>query len=315
MGGKTMQVKILITDPISEILINKLTKYNIKIDYRPDISKEELQKIIYDYDVIVVRSRTRVDKELIEKGKKLKVIARAGIGVDNIDTEEAEKRNIRVVYAPGTSTDSAAELTIGLMIAAARNLYNAINLAKTGVFKKIEGVELAGKTIGIIGFGRIGSKVATVANALGMKVLAYDILDIKERALKMGAEPCTLDDMLPRADIITLHVTVGKETKYILDREQFEKMKNNVIIVNTSRAAVVNGKILLEFIRKGKIFAYATDVFWNEPPKEEWEYELLRHERVIVTPHIGAQTKEAQDRVAEVTAQNLINVMKEMRLI
>jgi len=271
-----MQVKILITDPISEILINKLTKYNIKIDYRPDISKEELQKIIYDYDVIVVRSRTRVDKELIEKGKKLKVIARAGIGVDNIDTEEAEKRNIRVVYAPGTSTDSAAELTIGLMIAAARNLYNAINLAKTGVFKKIEGVELAGKTIGIIGFGRIGSKVATVANALGMKVLAYDILDIKERALKMGAEPCTLDDMLPRADIITLHVTVGKETKYILDREQFEKMKNNVIIVNTSRAAVVNGKILLEFIRKGKIFAYATDVFWNEPPKEEWEYELLR---------------------------------------
>ncbi|AAY80702.1 NAD(P)-dependent oxidoreductase [Sulfolobus acidocaldarius] len=310
-----MQVKILITDPISEILINKLTKYNIKIDYRPDISKEELQKIIYDYDVIVVRSRTRVDKELIEKGKKLKVIARAGIGVDNIDTEEAEKRNIRVVYAPGTSTDSAAELTIGLMIAAARNLYNAINLAKTGVFKKIEGVELAGKTIGIIGFGRIGSKVATVANALGMKVLAYDILDIKERALKMGAEPCTLDDMLPRADIITLHVTVGKETKYILDREQFEKMKNNVIIVNTSRAAVVNGKILLEFIRKGKIFAYATDVFWNEPPKEEWEYELLRHERVIVTPHIGAQTKEAQDRVAEVTAQNLINVMKEMRLI
>ncbi|AHC51630.1 3-phosphoglycerate dehydrogenase [Sulfolobus acidocaldarius SUSAZ] len=310
-----MQVKILITDPISEILINKLTKYNIKIDYRPDISKEELQKIIYDYDVIVVRSRTRIDKELIEKGKKLKVIARAGIGIDNIDTEEAEKRNIRVVYAPGTSTDSAAELTIGLMIAAARNLYNAINLAKSGVFKKVEGVELAGKTIGIIGFGRIGSKVATVANALGMKVLAYDILDIKERALKVGAEPCTLDDMLPRADIITLHVTVGKETKYILDKEQFEKMKNNVIIVNTSRAAVVNGKILLEFIRKGKIFAYATDVFWNEPPKEEWEHELLRHERVIVTPHIGAQTKEAQDRVAEVTAQNLINVMKEMRLI
>ena len=308
-------IKALITDPIDDILIQTLKDKGVQVDYIPDINREELLNIISNYDIIVVRSRTKVDKEVIERGKRLKIIARAGIGLDNIDTEEAEKRNIKVVYAPGASTDSAVELTIGLMIAGARKMYTSMNLAKSGIFKKIEGLELAGKTIGVIGFGRIGTKVGIIANAMGMKVLAYDIVDIKEKAEKIGAKAVTLDELVKESDVISLHVTVGKNAKPILDYPQFEMMKNDVIIVNTSRAVAVNGKALLDYIKKGKVYAYATDVFWNEPPKEEWELELLKHERVIVTTHIGAQTKEAQKRVANTTAQNLVNAMKELGMI
>lgn len=308
-------VKALITDPIDEILIKSLKEKGVQVDYMPEISREELLNTIGDYDIIVVRSRTKVTKEVIEKGKKLKIIARAGIGLDNIDTEEAEKRGIKVVYAPGASTDSAVELTIGLMIAAARKMYTSMSLAKSGIFKKLEGLELAGKTIGIVGFGRIGTKVGIIANAMGMKVLAYDIVDIKEKVEKINAKAVSLDELVKNSDVISLHVTVGKNAKPIIDYPQFEMMKNNVIIVNTSRAVAVNGAALLDYIKKGKVYAYATDVFWNEPPKEEWELELLKHERVIVTTHIGAQTKEAQKRVAEMTTQNLLNAMKELGMI
>ncbi|BFH74274.1 D-2-hydroxyacid dehydrogenase [Sulfurisphaera javensis] len=308
-------IKVLITDPIDEILIKSLKDKGVQVDYQPEISREELLKVIEDYDIIVVRSRTKVDREVIERGKKLKIIARAGIGLDNIDTEEAEKRKIRVVYAPGASTDSAVELTIGLMIAAARKMYTSMNLAKSGIFKKLEGLELAEKTIGIIGFGRIGTKVGIIANAMGMKVLAYDIVDIREKAEKINAKAVSLEELVKNSDVISLHVTVGKNAKPILDYPQFEMMKDNVIIVNTSRAVAVNGLALLDYIKKGKVYAYATDVFWNEPPKEEWELELLKHERVIVTTHIGAQTKEAQKRVAEMTTQNLLNAMKELGMI
>ncbi len=310
-----MTARVLITDPIDKILIEKLSQFNVKIDYMPEIERDALLRIIDGYDVIVVRSRTKVDKEVIERGKNLKVIARAGIGLDNVDTEEAEKRGIKVVYAPGASTDSAAELTIGLMIAAARNFLDSFNLAKGGIFKKVQGIELTGKTLGIIGFGRIGTKVGIVAKAMGMRVLAYDIVDVTERAKQVGAEVVTFDELLRRSDVISLHVTVGKNPPKILDRNAFTKMKDGVIIVNTSRAAVVDGPALLEFLKNGKVMAYATDVFWNEPPKEEWEIEILKHPRVIVTPHIGAQTKEAQRRVAEMTAENLITAMKEVGLI
>ncbi|MFP3170804.1 MAG: NAD(P)-dependent oxidoreductase, partial [Sulfolobaceae archaeon] len=149
-------VKVLITDPINEILIKTLKEKGAEVDYRPEMERKELLDIIENYQVLVVRSRTRVDKDVIERGKNLKIVARAGIGLDNIDTDETDKRGIKVVYAPGASTDSAVELTIGLMIAAARKMHAAMNLTKSGIFKKLEGVELAGKTIGIIGYGRIG---------------------------------------------------------------------------------------------------------------------------------------------------------------
>jgi D-3-phosphoglycerate dehydrogenase len=305
-------ISVLITDPVDEYMIRTLKSKGLKIVYQPDITREELLKIVENFDVLVVRSRTTVNGEIIERGKRLKIIARAGIGVDNIDVDEAERRKIRVVYAPGASTDSAAELTLGLMIAAARNMYTSMALAKSGIFKKTSGMELSGKTIGIIGFGRIGYKVGYVAKAMGMKVLAYDVIDVSKRASEIEATVADLDKLVSESDVISLHVTVGKDAKPILTRREFELMKKDVIIVNTSRAVAVDGRALLDYIKKGKIGAYATDVFWNEPPKEEWELELLRHEKVIVTTHIGAQTREAQYRVAVMTTDNLLSALREM---
>ncbi|MCG3108875.1 Glyoxylate reductase [Metallosphaera sp. J1] len=314
MGGSLAKenLTILITDPIDEYMIRTLKTKGLRVNYQPDIDREELLKVVENYDVLVVRSRTKVDKEVIERGKRLRVIARAGIGVDNIDTEEAERRKIRVVYAPGASTDSAAELTIGLMLAGARNMFTSMTLAKSGIYKKTEGVELSGKTIGIIGFGRIGYKVGVIAKAMGMNVLAYDVIDVSNRAAEIGARAVSLDELVTQSDVISIHVTVGKDAKPILTSREFEMMKKGVIIVNTSRAVAVDGKALLHYIKEGKVMSYATDVFWHEPPKEEWELELLRHERVTVTTHIGAQTKEAQYRVAVMTTENLLRALQEL---
>ncbi len=310
-----LNLKVIITDPVDEYMIKTLQSYGLAVDYKPEITREELLRIIDQYEILVVRSRTRVDKEIIERGKNLKVIARAGIGLDNIDVDEASKRNIRIVYAPGASTDSAAELTIGLMIVAARRLYESMNMAKANIFKKVEGTELAGKTIGIIGFGRIGTKVAKVCKALDMNVIVYDIVDIKDRAKQLGVEIAnSLEELLSKADVISFHVTVDKNAKPILDEHNFKYVKNNSIIINTSRAVIVDGKALLKYIKEKNI-VYATDVFWHEPPKDEWEYELLKNERVIVTTHIGAQTKEAQHRVAVVTTNNLVKTLKEIGVI
>ncbi|AEE94222.1 D-isomer specific 2-hydroxyacid dehydrogenase NAD-binding protein [Acidianus hospitalis W1] len=305
-------LNILITDPVADVMLNTLKEKGFHVDYQPEISKEELMKVIENYDIIVVRSRTRVTRDIIERGKRLKIIARAGIGLDNIDTDAAQERGIKIVYAPGASTDSAVELTIGLMITGARKMYTSMTLAKSGIFKKIEGLELAGKTLGIIGFGRIGTKVGIIAKAMGMRVLAYDIMDIKDRATQLGIIPVTLEELLKQSDVISLHVTVGKNAKPILDEKAFEIMKDNVIIVNTSRAVAVDGQALLKYIKSGKVYAYAADVLWHEPPKEEWELELLKHERVTITTHIGAQTKEAQYRVAVTTTENLLNAIKEL---
>lgn len=303
-------LRILITDPVDEYMVRTLKERGLKLSYQPDITREELLKVVEGYDILVVRSRTKVDKQVIEKGKNLKIIARAGIGVDNIDTDEAERRKIRVVYAPGASTDSAAELTIGLMISAARNMFTSMSLAKAGIYKKTQGVELSGKTIGIIGFGRIGYKVGVITKAMGMNVIAYDVVDVSKRVEGIG-KAVTLDELVSESDVISIHVTVGKDAKPILTAREFEMMKRGVIIVNTSRAVAVDGKALLKYIKEGKI-TYATDVFWNEPPKEEWEVELLRHERVTVTTHIGAQTKEAQYRVAVITTENLLKAIQEL---
>ncbi|AWR98317.1 3-phosphoglycerate dehydrogenase [Acidianus sulfidivorans JP7] len=306
------EFKILITDPVADVMIKTLKEKGLNVDYQPEITKQDLLKIINNYDAIVVRSRTKVDKEIIEKATKLKIIARAGIGLDNIDTEAAEQKGIKIVYAPGASTDSAVEITLGLMVAGARKMYTSMTLAKSGIFKKLEGLELAGKTLGIIGFGRIGTKLGIIAKAMGMNVLAYDVIDVSERANKLGIKQVSLEDLVKQSDVISLHVTVSKNAKPILDERMFELMKDNVIIVNTSRAVAVDGQALLKYIKSGKVFAYAADVFWHEPPKEEWEFELLKHERVTITTHIGAQTKEAQYRVAVTTTENLINAIKEL---
>ncbi len=306
------KIRVLITDPVDEYMVTTLSELGLRVDYRPEISRGEILRIIGNYDVIVVRSRTKVDVEIMKAASKLRVIARAGIGVDNIDFEEATKRGIKIVYAPGASTASAAELTIGLMIAAARRLHEAIQSAKRGEFVKITGVELSDKVLGVIGFGRIGTHVARVALAMGMRVIAYDITDVRERAAALGVEVVDLDRLLRSSDVISLHVTVSKKSKPLFGNEEFEKVKPGLILVNTSRAAAIDGKALLKALNSGRVGFYATDVMWNEPPKEDWELEILNHERVIVSPHIGAQTREAQYRIAIQTTQNLLQAIREV---
>ncbi len=198
------------------------------------------------------------------------------------------------------------------MIAAARRIVELCSRAKSGSWHKAMGVELYGKTLGIIGLGRIGSKVAEIARVLEMNVLAYDIADVTERAKKIGVQlVSSLDELLRLSDIVSLHVPLTKETYHMIDYRELELMKNGVIIVNTSRGAVINTRALLDALNRGKVAAAALDVLEHEPPKEPWELELIRHPRVIVTPHIGSQTKEAQERIAYEILKKIGLILKE----
>ncbi len=305
-------VKVLVTDPVDRLLIDILESRGLRVDYKPGIGREELLKLIPEYEVLVVRSRTRVDRKVIERGERLRVIARAGVGLDNIDVEYAVKRGVTVVNAPGAAAQSVAELTIGLLIAAARLVKAHVVALERGEWSKGKwrGVELAGKTLGVIGFGRIGFRVARMARGIGMRVLAYDVVDASERAASIGAEfTRDLDVVLREADAITLHVPLTRDTYHLIDRDAFEKMKDGVIIVNTARGPVVDTRALLEYLEKGKVFAAALDVLEHEPPREEWEWRLVHHPRVIVTPHIGAETAEAKRRVAEETAYAILEAL------
>ena len=308
--NKVFSYRVIVTEPVDPLLLDGLKKLGLNVHVRNGVDRETLLREIGDYEIIVVRSKTKVDKELLEKAARLKIIVRAGSGLDNIDVEEAVKRGLKVINAPEASVQSVAELTIALMIAAARRVYEACSRVKSGEWKKLMGVELYGKTLGVIGFGRIGSRVGRLARCIGMKVIAYDVRDIRDKAREVGAEVVDeLDELLARSDVITIHVPLKSDTYHMISYREFRLMKNGVILVNASRGKVVDTKALLEAIEEGIVAAAALDVLENEPPKEEWEFKLIKHPRVIVTPHIGAQTIEAQRRVAEVILEKLKNAL------
>ena len=290
---------VLVADPVDPILVDGLRKLGLNVLYKPSISREELLDSIGNYEVLVVRSRTRVDREVLSKAGKLKIIARAGVGLDNIDVDEAKRRGVHVICAPEAPAQSVAELTIGLMIAAARRVVEACERVKRGEWAKVTGIELYGKTLGIVGLGRIGYKVAEIARAMGMKIVAYDVADVRQKAERVNAKiASTLEEILAASDVISLHVPLTKQTYHMISYREFEIAKQGVILVNTSRGAVVDTKALLDALKRGKVSAAALDVLENEPPREPWELELVRHPRVIVTPHVGSQTREAQRRIA-----------------
>jgi D-3-phosphoglycerate dehydrogenase len=287
-------MKVLICDPVADDAVNKLKEAGHDVTVKSDITPEELEQVIGDYEAIVVRSRTKVRKPLLEKTKNLKLIVRGGVGIDNIDHEDAKKMGITVQNTPAASSASVAELAIGHMFGLARHIPIGTSSMKSGEWlkKKLKGTELAGKTLGIIGIGRIGKETAKRAKALGMNVIAYDPY-VKETGIE-GVSAAELDDLLAKADYVSLHIPHTDETHHILSSAQFDKMKESAYLVNCARGGVVDEEALYDALSNGKIAGAAFDVFETEPPKDN---KLLSLDNFHSTPHIGASTKEGQGRV------------------
>lgn len=284
--------KILITDPIHEDGI-KLLKEIGQVDVKIGLSQEQLLLEVGDYDVLVVRSATKVTREVIEAGRNLKLIARAGAGLDNIDVEAAAARNIKVINSPESVTAAVAELTIGLMLSLARRIPHADRSMKLGMWEKSEliGTELRGKTLGIVGTGRIGRAVGYKAKAFLMDLLAYDIVINEEFRERTGCKYVDLQTLLRESDFVTLHVALTPQTKHMIGKRELSLMKPTAFLINTSRGEIVDEAALVEALREGKIAGAALDVYQREPPTDS---PLLKMENVVLTPHIGASTIEAQ---------------------
>jgi D-3-phosphoglycerate dehydrogenase len=284
-------IKILIADHLDKEAIDQLQAIlNFEVVVKTGLSEAELVQIIPDFEVVVVRSATKITRPVIEAGKKLKLIIRAGIGLDNIDVQAAKEKGIEVANTPAATSISVAEHTLGLMLGAVRHHGQANLSMKQHKWEKkaFTGTELYGKTLGIIGFGRIGQEVARRALAFGMKILAYDVIPIKT---DLPAKQVSLDELFKEAEIITLHVP--KQPKPILGEQEFSKMKNGVVIVNAARGGVVDEKALFQALNSGKVKAAAVDVFDKEPPED---FSLIDHPKVIATPHLGASAEEGQKR-------------------
>lgn len=305
-------MRALVTDPTSEKFIERLRGFGIDVDYRPGIPREELLKIVGGYEILVFRSRTKVDQELIDRGERLKILARYGVGLDNVAVEYAIKRGITIVNAPNAPSRSAAELTIGLMLALARRIPLLDREVKTGKWPKGKymGVELYGKTLGVIGFGRIGRLVAQYARALGMNVITSDVIDVSKEAEKIGARQVGFEQLLRESDVISIHVTLNPSTYRMLDDARLSLVKDNAMLINTSRGEVIDVDALLKHI--DRLWGAALDVLPEEPPKSEKLLKLISHEKVIVTPHIGSETAEAYERLAEELAVNIQEAIKRL---
>jgi D-3-phosphoglycerate dehydrogenase / 2-oxoglutarate reductase len=280
-----------------------------QVDERPGITPAELLEIVSDCDALIVRSRTRVTAEVLSASPRLKVVGRAGVGVDNIDLEAAAASGVIVVNSPQATTLAVAEHALGLMLALARSIPRADAAMKAGqwIKKELEGIELSGKTLGIVGVGNIGAAVALRAAALGMAVIGYDPLLPNEAIQQRGAEPATLPELYTRADFITLHLPLTAETAGLLDRQAFESMKPGVRLVCTARGGLIDEEALLTALEAGKVAGAALDVFAQEPPGAT---RLVAHPQVIATPHVAAQTIEAQKRAAVDIAHEVLAALR-----
>ena len=297
-------MKVLICDATDPKALKIIEGAGIEVVNQPDITPEELLKVISEYPCMVVRSRTKVTKEVIDAGSALKAIIRAGVGLDNIDVGYAKEKGVQVLNTPNASTQSVAELTIAFLMALARNLPLMAASMKAGKWEKKSflGSEVAGKTLGLIGSGRIGSAVADRAIALGMTVVAYDpyVSELPNVTLM------ELDDLLTEADYISLHIPHTEETHNILDPAAFEKMKAGVRIINCARGGTIDEDALYKAIQDGKVAGAALDVFAEEPLTDP---KLFSLDQVIGSPHVGAGTSEAKERVGQHAAQKVIEAL------
>ncbi len=301
-------MKILVADAIHPAGIELLKKEDdvvVATDMRP----EELLEKVADVDAILVRSKTKITQKVIERAKKLKVIGRAGVGVDNIDLKAATERGILVVNAPEASSITVAEHTLGLMMALARNIPFADASLKAGKWekKKFLGMELRSKTLGIIGLGRIGTHVALKAKVFGMKILAYDPYITEETCKELGIELRDFEGVIKEADFITVHVPLTDKTKGILGEKEIEKMKEGVFLINCARGGIISEDALVKGLQSGKVAGAAIDVFEVEPPIGR---PVLEMKNVVVTPHIGASTEEAQRHASTIACEEVLKVLK-----
>ncbi len=301
-------MKVLIADPVGEEGIDILRSY-AEVDIKPGLKPEELISIIGDYEALVVRSQTQVSSKVIEAGKKLQVIARAGVGVDNIDVEEATQRGIVVVNAPTGNTTSATEHTIALMLALARHIPQANAVLKSGVWQRGDfvGTEVRNKTLGIVGLGNVGSEVARRARGLEMQVIAYDPFISADHARNLQVELVPLKQLLKESDFITLHIPLTKSTKGLIGAKEIALLKPTVRIINTARGGLIDEAALVKAVKEKKIAGAAIDVFATEPLTDSI---LFGEDNIIVTPHLGASTTEAQAMVARDVAEQVIAVFK-----
>ena len=299
--------KILVADKLSNAGTDLLSeKYEVVV--KTGLSEDEIINIIDDFDALLVRSQTQVTSKIIDAAKKLKVIGRAGVGIDNIDLDSATEKGIIVVNAPSANTISAAEHAFGLMLATARNIPQGNESLKHGKWERsnLMGVELYGKTLGLVGLGRIGAEVAKRALAFEMEVLAHDPFVSDDRAMNLGVELATIEDIFSRSDFISLHTALVDQTKGIVNEKLLAKSKDNLIIINAARGPLINSKDLIHAIDSNKIKAAAIDVFDQEPAIDD---PLTSVDQIVVTPHLGASTIEAQDRAAIVVAEEVDSVL------
>ena len=301
---------VLICDEVDPILNKILVDNGLKVSYEPVISPEQIKETIGQYDIVIVRSRTKLTKELIEKAEKCKIIARVGVGLDNIDEEAAKAKNIRVINAVEGAMNAVAELVLGLMLSLARQTARGDRAIRNGQWlkKELKGTELRGKYLGIIGLGNIGKRLGRLARALNMNIIGYDVIPIDEEFSKeVGLLKADLNTLLQSSDFISIHVPLLDSTYHLLDAQKMSTMKKTAKIINTSRGGVVDEDALYDALKNGTLGGAALDVFEKEPAIGN---KLAELDNVILTPHIGAQTKEAQSLAANVIAEKIIQILR-----
>ena len=306
----SLNQSVLICDQVSSTLKEILEKNGLKVTYEPEITPEQLAEKIGNFQVVVVRSRTKMTRELIAKADKCKIIARVGIGLDNIDQEAAKEKNIRVINAVEGAITAVAELVIGLMISMAREIPRADREIRNGnwIKKELMGSELKGKYLGIVGLGNIGKRLGRLARALNMNIIGYDVIPIDDEFSKeVGLMKADLDTLLSSADYVSFHVPLLDSTRHMINAEKLKMMKNTARIINTSRGGVIDEEALYNSLKDGSLAGAALDVFEVEPATEN---KLITLPNFIATPHIGAQTKEAQLLAANIIAEKIIQILR-----
>ena len=310
-------MKIIVTDEVAREGLALLEQDpRVELEVRLGLPVEELHAIIGEYEVLITRSGTTVDRPLLDAARKLKLVARAGVGIDNVDVEYASSRGVIVVNAPFGNTNSAAEHTLALLLSACRNVTTANASLKGGEWQRapFTGIELKGKTAGVIGLGKVGGRVATRLKAFECEVLACDPYIAVKRAHDLGVKLASHDEIYRNCDIITVHTPLNDETRDMIDARAFGLMKQGVVVLNVARGGIINEAALLKNLSSGKVAVAAVDVFSKEPPREPLLRELIAQERLTVTPHLGANTFEAQVNVAVDVAREILNYLDELPL-